>query len=76
MSVSAGISLTIYGAAVTSHGAAPYVAALRGMMESLARSASCPSVTVTNRLGSPLGKSLDSSESRLFIYVCIGGNIS
>ena len=38
------------------------------MMDFLARSASCPSVTVTNRLGSPLGKSLGSSESRLFVF--------
>lgn len=40
-------------------------------MKSLARSALCALITVPIRLGSQLGKSLDSSESRLFVYACL-----
>ena len=40
------------------------------MMKSLARSASCPSVTCSHPVGVTLGKSLGSSESRLF---CLSG---
>ena len=46
--------------------ATSYGVAFGRIMKSLARSALCALITVPIRLGSPLGKSLDSSESRLF----------
>lgn len=46
--------------------ATSYGVAFGRIMKSLARSALCALITVTPRLGSPLGKSLASSEARLF----------
>ena len=46
------------------------------MMKSLARSASCPSVTCSHPVGVTLGKSLGSSESRLFcLYLYLSDDL-
>ena len=48
--------------------ATSYGVAFGRIMKSLARSALCALITIQIRLGSPLGKSLGSSESRLFVF--------